>query len=197
MRGRPEGRVGGGPIVGRSPATARSRAPARSDLAGIRRPGRGLTRPGRTHRPGTPGPSSAGGSRPDRGPGRGRPRCGRPSRSRWPRWPCPGRCSRRSWGESVGSERRRAPDERSLWAGEGDVEPRRTGMVRREVRGEVEERGVRGPSRRSIEHRARRTPRSCRPIPWTWSFGPSPIGVQMARARSRTARSALIWEIPG
>jgi hypothetical protein len=73
----------------------------------------------------------------------------------------------------------------------------RTGLncARREVRGEVEERGVRGPSRRSIEHRARRTPRSCRPIPWTWSFGPSPIGVQEARARSRTARSALIWEI--
>src|SRR5512135_108933 len=69
-------------------------------------------------------------------------------------------------------------------------------MVRREVRGEVEDRGVRGPSRRSIGHRACRTPRSCRLIPWTRAFGPSPIGVQEARARSRPARSALIWEIP-
>jgi hypothetical protein len=41
-----------------------------------------------------------------------------------------------------------------------DTEPRRTGMVRREVWGGVEERGVRGPSRRSIGNRARRTLRS-------------------------------------
>ena len=33
-------------------------------------------------------------------------------------------------------------------------------MVRREVRGKVEDRGVRGPLRRSIGHRAHRTPRS-------------------------------------
>ena len=69
-------------------------------------------------------------------------------------------------------------------------------MVRREVRGDVEDRAVRGPSRRSIGHRVRRTPRSCRLIPWTRAFGPSPIRVQEARAGSRTARSTLIWEIP-
>ena len=38
-------------------------------------------------------------------------------------------------------------------------------MVRREVRGGVEERGVRGLSRRSIGRWARRTPRSCRFTP--------------------------------
>jgi len=69
-------------------------------------------------------------------------------------------------------------------------------MVRHEVRGDVEDRGVQGPSTRSIGHRARRTPRACRPIPRTRAFGPSPIGVQEARARSRRARSVLIWEIP-
>ena len=100
-------------------------------------------------------------------------------------------------GGSVGCERRRARDERSPRAGGSDVEPRRTGMVRREVRGDVEDRAVRGPSRRSIGHPARRTPRSRRLIPWTRAFGPSPIRVQEARARSRTARSTLIWEIPG
>jgi hypothetical protein len=31
-------------------------------------------------------------------------------------------------------------------------------MVRREVRGEIEDRGVRGPSRRSIGHRPARRP---------------------------------------
>ena len=34
-------------------------------------------------------------------------------------------------------------------------------------------------------------------IPWTPAFGPSPIRVRETRARSRTARSTLIWEIPG
>ena len=33
-------------------------------------------------------------------------------------------------------------------------------------------------------------------IPWTRAFGPSPIRVQEARARSQTARSTLIWGIP-
>ena len=33
-------------------------------------------------------------------------------------------------------------------------------------------------------------------VPRTWSFGPSPIGVQEPWARSRTARSVLIWKIP-
>jgi hypothetical protein len=64
------------------------------------------------------------------------------------------------------------------------VEPRGTGMVRREVRGEVEDRGVQGPSRHSVGHRTRRTPRSCQPIPWTRAFGPSPIRVPEARAGS-------------
>jgi hypothetical protein len=69
-------------------------------------------------------------------------------------------------------------------------------MVRREMRGEVEDQGVRGPSRRSIGHRVRRTPRTFRLISWIRAFGPSLIGVQEARARSRTAQPALIWEIP-
>ena len=69
-------------------------------------------------------------------------------------------------------------------------------MVRREVWGEVQDWGVRVPLRRSVGHRVRRTPRSCRLTPWTRAFGPSPIGVQEPWARSRTARSALIWEIP-
>jgi hypothetical protein len=50
--------------------------------------------------------------------------------------------------------------------------------------------------RRLIQHRARRTPRSCRFTPWTGEFGPSPIGVQEPRARSQTTRSALIRGIP-
>ena len=54
---------------------------------------------------------------------------------------------------------RRARDERPLRAGGSDVEPRRTGMVRREVRGDVEDRAVRGRSRSSMGHRVRRTPR--------------------------------------
>ena len=33
-------------------------------------------------------------------------------------------------------------------------------------------------------------------IPWTRAFGPRPIRVQESRARSRTTRSTLIWEIP-
>jgi hypothetical protein len=33
-------------------------------------------------------------------------------------------------------------------------------------------------------------------MPLTPAFGSSPLGVREARARSRTARSALIWEIP-
>jgi hypothetical protein len=70
-------------------------------------------------------------------------------------------------------------------------------MVRREVRGDVEDRAVRGPSRRSMGHRVRRTPQFCQPIPWTRGFGSSPIRVQEARAGSPTARSTLIWEIPG
>src|SRR3954452_10451084 len=70
-------------------------------------------------------------------------------------------------------------------------------MVRREGRGDVADRALRGPSRRSIGLRARRTPRSRRLIPWAWAFGPSPIRVQESRARSQTTRSTLIWEIPG
>ena len=68
-------------------------------------------------------------------------------------------------------------------------------MVRREVRGDVEDRAVGGPSRRSIGHPTRRTPRSLRLIPWTRAFGPRPIRVQEARARSPT-RSTPIWGIP-
>src|SRR5262249_50959984 len=34
-------------------------------------------------------------------------------------------------------------------------------------------------------------------IPWTRAFGPRPMRVQKARARSGTARSTFIWEIPG
>ncbi len=69
-------------------------------------------------------------------------------------------------------------------------------MVRREVRGDVEDRALRGPSRRSMGRRVRRTPQFCQPIPWTRAFGPSPIPVQEAWAGSPTARSTLIWEIP-
>src|SRR5947209_14350608 len=76
-----------------------------------------------------------------------------------------------------------------------DGEPRRTGTVRLEMRGEVADRGVRGPSGRSIGHRTRWTPRSCPRTPLTPAFGRRTIGVQEVRARSRTARSALIWEI--
>jgi hypothetical protein len=36
----------------------------------------------------------------------------------------------------------------------------------------------------------------CPIIPWTRAFGPSPIRVQESRARPRTARSTVIWEIP-
>ena len=68
-------------------------------------------------------------------------------------------------------------------------------MVHREVRGDVEDLAMRGPSRRSTGHRVRRTPQSCRLIPWTRAFGPSPIRVQEARAGFPTARSTLIWEI--
>ncbi len=75
------------------------------------------------------------------------------------------------------------------------VELEGTGMVRREVRGEVEERGVRGPSRRSIEHRACRTLRIRR------------FSLYMGTRRECNAGSAgpceapdnggtLIWEIP-
>src|SRR4029077_11874876 len=71
-----------------------------------------------------------------------------------------------------------------------------TGMVRRVVWGEVQDWGVRVPLRRSVGHRARRTPRSCRFTAWTRAFGPCPIGVHEPWSRSRTARSALIWEIP-
>ena len=69
-------------------------------------------------------------------------------------------------------------------------------MVRREVRRDVEDRSVGGPSGRSIEHPARRTPRSLRLIPSTRAFGPSLISVQETRARLRTARSTPIWGIP-
>jgi len=34
-------------------------------------------------------------------------------------------------------------------------------------------------------------------IPWTRAFGPSAMRVQKAWARSGTARSTFIWEIPG
>jgi hypothetical protein len=54
-------------------------------------------------------------------------------------------------------------------------------MVRREVRGEVENSGVRGPSRRSIGYRVRRTLRFCQLNPWTRAFGQSPIGIQEVR----------------
>ena len=69
-------------------------------------------------------------------------------------------------------------------------------MVRRDVWGEGQDWGVRVPLRRSVGHRARRTPRSCRFTAWTRAFGPRPIGVHEPWSRSRTARSALIWEIP-
>jgi hypothetical protein len=87
-------------------------------------------------------------------------------------------------GSSPEPPRRRARDERSHWAGGSDVEPRRTGMVRREVRGDVEDRGVQDPSRCSIGYRVRRMPQSCRLNLWTRVFGPSPIRVQEARAGS-------------
>lgn len=63
-------------------------------------------------------------------------------------------------------------------------------MVRREVR------GMQGPSRRSIGHGTRRTPRSCRIPSLTRPFGPSAIGVQESWARIQMARSALIWQTP-
>ena len=69
-------------------------------------------------------------------------------------------------------------------------------MVRREVRGHVEDRGRQG----SIEafDRAPGPPDApLAPIPpWTRAFGPSPIRVQETRARSRKVRSTLIWKIP-
>src|SRR5262245_39578053 len=39
-------------------------------------------------------------------------------------------------------------------------------------------------------------PESCRLIPWTRAFCPSPIRVQEARVGSRTARLMLVREIP-
>ena len=89
----------------------------------------------------------------------------RPSRSRWPMWPCPGRCSRRSWGGSVGCERCRARDERSPRAGGGEVQPRRTGMVRREVRVTCRRTDRWGPSGCSVGHPTCRTSRSLRLTP--------------------------------
>ena len=70
-------------------------------------------------------------------------------------------------------------------------------MIRREVRGHVEDRGRQG----SIEAFDRAPGPPDAPlapiIPWTRAFGPSSIiRVQQTRARSRKARSTLIWEIP-
>src|SRR5262249_35330799 len=65
--------------------------------------------------------------------------------------------SRRSWGGSVGCARRRAPGDRSPWAEEFGAEPRRTGMVCREVRETGRRTSRRGPSGHPDGHPA------CRP----------------------------------
>jgi len=64
-----------------------------------------------------------------------------------PRWLCPGRCWRRSWGRSVVCERRRARDEQLPRLNGSGVEPRRAEMVCRKVRVTYRRLGSLGPTR--------------------------------------------------
>ena len=75
---------------------------------------------------------------------------------------CLGRCSRRSWCGSVACERRRASGDHSSGVDGSGVEPRRTGMVRREVRATGRGTSRSGPSGRSDGHPACRPPQSHR-----------------------------------
>jgi hypothetical protein len=69
-------------------------------------------------------------------------------------------------------------------------------MVRRAVRGDVEDRAVWGSMEASDWASGPPDAPILPTYPWTRAFGPSPIPVQEARAGSPSARSTLIWEIP-
>ena len=107
----------------------------------------------------------------------------------------PRELSRRSRLGSVGCACPEPRIDRSSRADESGVEPRRTGMVRHELRGHAGDRAVGGLPRCSIGQPARRTPRFLR-LPLDRAFGPSPIRVEETSARSPTARPRPIWEIP-
>ena len=108
---------------------------------------------------------------------------------------CLGRCSRRSWGGSVACERRRASGDHSSGVDGSDVEPRRTGMVRREVRATGRGTSRSGPSGARTGIRLAGRP-NLTAFPWTIACDRHPMRVQQKLARSQTTRSTLIWEIP-
>lgn len=89
--------------------------------------------------------------------------------------------------------RRRVRDERSLWAEERGIEPRRRGMVCREVRESGQRTIRRGPSGHPGRHLACRhsAPPRIRRFFWTRVCRAYPMRVQESRTMSRTARPGV------